>query len=74
MIRAWQQGGLTYECIILSVCAMVCMALEQSNVFAQSDLKTKKQWLETKNKAIRKNMLLDAERECLMEEMERAEI
>ena len=57
-----------------SVSAMVCMALEQSKVFAKSDPKVKKQWLDAKNKAVRKNMLLDAERERLMEEMERAEI
>lgn len=57
-----------------SVCAMVCMALERTKTFAQADPAVKKQWLDAKNKAIRKNMLLDADRERLMEEMERAEI
>lgn len=57
-----------------SVCAMVCMALEPTKTFAQADPEVRKQWLDAKNKAVRKNMLLDADRELLMEKMEQAEI
>lgn len=57
-----------------SVCALVCMALEPTKTFAQADPEVRKQWLDAKNKAVRKNMLLDADRELLMEKMEQAEI
>lgn len=57
-----------------SVCAMVCMALERSKAFGQAAPEIQKQWLNAKNKAVRKNMLLDAERESVIEEMERAQI
>ncbi|MDO5144044.1 MAG: nucleotidyltransferase family protein [bacterium] len=57
-----------------SVAAMVCMALEKTAVFEQADPEVKKQWLDAKNKAIRKSMLLDAERRILMDEMENAGI
>lgn len=57
-----------------SVAAMVCMALEKTAMFAQADLEIRKQWLDAKNKAIRKNMLLDADRIALMDDMENAEI
>lgn len=57
-----------------SVCAMVCMALEPTKTFAQADPEVRKQWLDAKNKAVRKNMLLDADRERLMEKMEQAKI
>ena len=57
-----------------SICAMVCMALEPTKTFAQADPEVRKQWLDAKNKAVRKNMLLDADRELLMEKMEQAEI
>lgn len=57
-----------------SVSAMVCMALERTKIFAQSDPEVRKQWLDAKNKAVRKNMLLDAERERLAEEMGQAGI
>lgn len=57
-----------------SVCAMVCMALERTKTFAQADPEVRKQWLDAKNKAVRKNMLLDTDRERLMEKMEQAQI
>lgn len=57
-----------------SVSAMVCMVLEKTAVFAQSDPTVQKQWLDAKNKAIRKTMLLDAQRELLMNDMEAAGI
>ena len=57
-----------------SVAAMVCMALEKTVLFAQADPEVKKQWLDVKNKAVRKNMLLDADRKTLMDEMKAAGI
>ena len=53
-----------------SVASMVCMALEKTTIFANADEAAKKQWLEVKNKAIRKNMLLDAERKAILHELE----
>ena len=53
-----------------SVAAMVCMALETTEVFQKADQEIKKKWLESKNKAIRKNLLFDTDREILMNEME----
>ncbi len=53
-----------------SVSSMVCMALEKTAVFANADEATKKQWIDAKNKAIRKNMLLDAERKTILHELE----
>ena len=53
-----------------SVASMVCMALEKTAIFANADEAAKKQWLEAKNKAIRKNMLLDAERKTILHELE----
>ena len=52
-----------------SVASMVCMALEKTAIFASADEATKKHWLEAKNKAIRKNMLLDAERKTVLHEL-----
>lgn len=57
-----------------SVAAMVCMALEKTDAFEQAEPAVKKQWLDAKNKAVRKNMLLDADRQILMDEMENAGI
>ena len=51
-----------------SVSAMVCMALEQTDAFQHAAETTRLKWLEAKNKAIRKNMLLDAERHQLEKE------
>ena len=57
-----------------SLTAIVCMALEAADVFSTADPKLKKRWTDAKNKAIRKNMLLDAEREQILKEMEKAGI
>ena len=51
-----------------SVSAMVCMALEQTDVFQHAAETTRLKWLDSKNKAVRKNMLLDAERHQLEKE------
>lgn len=53
-----------------SVSAMVCMALEQTDAFQHAAETTRLKWLEAKNKAIRKNMLLDAERKTILHELE----
>lgn len=57
-----------------SLTAVVCMALEAADAFSMADPEVKKRWTDAKNKAIRKNMLLDAERERILKEMERAGI
>lgn len=51
-----------------SVSAMVCMALEQTDAFQNAAETTRLKWLDAKNKAVRKNMLLDAERHQLEKE------
>ena len=51
-----------------SVSAMVCMALEQTDAFQHTTETTRLKWLDCKNKAVRKNMLLDAERHQLEKE------
>lgn len=51
-----------------SVSAMVCMALEQTDAFQHAAETTRLKWLNAKNKAVRKNMLLDAERHQLEKE------
>ena len=51
-----------------SVSAMVCMALEQTDAFQHAAETTRLKWLDAKNKAVRKNMLLDAERASLEKE------
>lgn len=53
-----------------SVSAMVCMALEQTDAFQHAAETTRLKWLDAKNKAIRKNMLLDAERKAILHELE----
>lgn len=57
-----------------SVASMVCMALEKTSVFAAADTANQRQWLDAKNKAIRKNMLLDIEREAIEKQLETAGI
>lgn len=57
-----------------SVAAMVCMALEKTDVWEQAEPAVKKRWTDAKNKAVRKNMLLDADCQILMDEMESAGI
>ena len=51
-----------------SVSAMVCMALEQTDEFQHAAETTRLKWLDSKNKAVRKNVLLDAERHQLEKE------
>lgn len=51
-----------------SVSAMVCMALEQTDAFQHAAETTRLKWLDAKNKAVRKTMLLDAERHRLEKE------
>ena len=51
-----------------SVSAMVCMALEQTDAFHCAEKSIRLKWLDAKNKAVRKNMLLDAERHQLEKE------
>ena len=53
-----------------SVSAMVCMALEQTDAFRCAEESIRLKWLDSKNKAIRKNMLLDAERKTISHELE----
>ncbi len=57
-----------------SLAAVVCMGLEKGRAFDSAPDETAKKWKEAKNKAIRKNMLLDAARQKILDEMERAGI
>lgn len=61
-------------CQFHKLTAMVCMALEKTDVFSGADPAAVKKWKEAKAKAIRKNMLLDAERGQIMEKLEQAGI
>lgn len=51
--------------------SIVCMALEDAGAFGQMDPSLAKNWKEEKEKAIRKNVLLDAERGQILGEMEK---
>lgn len=55
-----------------SLSSIVAMSLESANIL--TDSKIAHIWKEEKNKAIRKNMLLDAERDQIFYEMEKAGI
>lgn len=57
-----------------SLTAIVCMALEKADAFSHAQEDTVRKWKDAKNKAIRKNMLLDAEREQILAELEKAGI
>lgn len=57
-----------------SLTAVVSMALEAADAFSIADPEIKKRWKDAKDKAIRKNLLLDAEREQILAEMEEAGI
>ena len=57
-----------------SVAAMVCFALEKTQAFAAADSAVQKQWQDAKNKAIRKNLLLDTERRAILQELDAAGI
>ena len=57
-----------------SLTAMLCMVLEQTDIFHASDEIMVKKWIQEKEKAIRKSILLDAEREKILDLMEQAGI
>ena len=57
-----------------SLTAIVCMALEEADDFSMTELEVKKRWKDAKNKAVRKNMLLDVEQKQILGEMEKAGI
>ncbi len=57
-----------------SLTAIVCMGLEKGGAFDFAPEETSKKWKDAKDKAIRKNMLLDAARQKILDEMERAGI
>ncbi len=57
-----------------SLTAIVCMALERADAFSIAEENTVRKWKDAKDKVIRKNMLLDAEREQIFTEMEKAGI
>lgn len=72
-------NGVNFEDLFVlaqnhTVSAMVCMVLGKTEVFAQADPTVQKQWSDARNKAVRKNMLLDAECKILMDEMENERI
>lgn len=54
-----------------SLSAIVYMALQNTEVFHHADQTTVKQWKELKEKAIRKNIMLDAERQQILAELEK---
>lgn len=57
-----------------SLTAIVCMGLEKVHALDSASEETAKKWKDAKNKAIRKNMLLDADRRKIFEKMEMAGI
>lgn len=57
-----------------SLTAMICIALEATAIFENADPEIVKRWKDAKNKAIRKNILLDAERAQILHEMDQAGI
>ena len=61
-------------CHFHNLTAIVCMALEETDVLSVADPALAKKWKDAKAKAIRKNMLLDAEREQILAEMEQSGI
>lgn len=54
--------------------ALVYMVLQDTKVFQDADPALKKQWKESEEKVIRKNILLDAERKQILSEMEKRHI
>ncbi len=72
--RQMDLGRLYRMCRFHSVTSMICMALEGTDAFDSADPEVVKKWKDAKAKAIRKNMLLDAEREQILSEMEQAGI
>lgn len=57
-----------------SLTAMIAYTLESTKIFSSIDSQMSKQWKEAKDKAIRKNILLDNERKLILDEMEEAKI
>ena len=54
-----------------SLSAITCMALQKTDYLNRIDPALAKRWRERKEKSIRKNIMLDAARESILEEMER---
>jgi len=54
-----------------TVAAMVCFSLEKTDTYRNADPKIRKRWTEVKEKAIYKNIMLDAAREKLFLEFEK---
>ena len=57
-----------------SLAAMICMALETTDIFESAAPEIVKRWKDAKDKVIRKNILLDAERAQILREMDKAGI
>lgn len=57
-----------------SLVAITCMALESADLLKDMDSEIAQKWIEAKEKAICKNILLDTERAQLLQEMEKNEI
>ena len=57
-----------------SLSAIVYRALQNTEAFRHADQATVKQWKELKEKAIRKNIMLDAERQQIFAELEKKQI
>ncbi|MDO4340959.1 MAG: nucleotidyltransferase family protein [Eubacteriales bacterium] len=54
-----------------SLTSIVCIALEKADAFSSVDWEISKKWTEARNKAIRKNILLDAERKQIFLQMDK---
>lgn len=54
-----------------SLTAIACMGLENGNAFAQCSPELVRKWKEAKEKAIRKNLILDSERQKILTELEK---
>ena len=65
---------LYYAAQAQTLTAMVCMALERGNTFEHADEKVVLKWREAKDKAIRKNMMLDVMREQIFDKLEQEKI
>jgi hypothetical protein len=61
---------LYHLCHFHTMTAIVCAALENTSAFAAASPELQKKWKDEKNKAIRKNIMLDAERSKLFAWME----
>jgi hypothetical protein len=57
-----------------SLTSLVCMALENTELFQTSSSEMQKKWKDEKNKSIRKNLLLDVERNKLFDWMNQNKI